>query len=90
MLQNSCEIEETYPIDAIQLAGNDADGDSDSPAAPVKTVDKTSTHTAKRNTDGAAPAKPAPSTGAAGGRRGGFTGSEAGMGNHCPPASPTN
>ena len=43
---------------------------------PVKTVDKTSTHTAKRNTDGAAPSK-APVTG--GNRRGGaISGNEGG------------
>lgn len=57
--------------------GND-EGD-DTPAAPVKTVDKTSTHTVKRNTDGAAPAAKtaAPATG---GRRGGaYSGNEAGM-----------
>ncbi|EOO04105.1 putative elicitor protein [Phaeoacremonium minimum UCRPA7] len=55
--------------------GND-EGD-DTPAAPVKTVDKTSTHTVKRNTDGAAPAAKtaAPATG---GRRGGaYSGNEA-------------
>ncbi|KAJ9151957.1 Suppressor protein STM1 [Pleurostoma richardsiae] len=56
------------------LLGNDED--SDTPKAPVKTVDKTSTHTVKRNTDGAAPVKAAP-TAPAGGRRGGFTGNEA-------------
>ncbi|KAM7186904.1 hypothetical protein V8F20_011185 [Naviculisporaceae sp. PSN 640] len=52
---------------------NDADGDSE-PAAPVKTVEKTSTHTAKRNTDGVAPSKGP----VAGSRRGGaLSGNEA-------------
>lgn len=57
------------------ILGNDADGDSE-PAAPVKTVEKTSTHTAKRNTDGIAPSKGP----VAGSRRGGgLSGNEAGM-----------
>lgn len=55
--------------------GNDVDG-AETPSVPVKTVDKTSTHTTKRNTDGAAPTRaPAP----AGNRRGGgASGNEAG------------
>ncbi|KAK4188669.1 hypothetical protein QBC35DRAFT_495649 [Podospora australis] len=54
------------------ILGNDEEPEI---PAPVKTVDKTSTHTAKRNTDGVAPAKgPAPT----GGRRGGaVSGNEA-------------
>lgn len=55
----------------------DQEGDETTPSAPVKTVDKTSTHTSKRNTDGLAPSKgPAPT----GSRRGGaaVSGSEAG------------
>jgi len=56
--------------------GNDVENDSDIPAAPAKIVEKTSTHTAKRNTDGAAPSK-APAT--SGARRGGaVSGNEAG------------
>lgn len=54
------------------ILGNDEEPEI---PAPVKTVDKTSTHTAKRNTDGAAPAK---GTVPAGGRRGGaVSGNEA-------------
>jgi len=41
------------------LLGNDVE-ESDIPKAPLKPVDKTSTHTAKRNTDGLAPATKAP------------------------------
>lgn len=58
------------------LLGND-DGDSDTPKAPVKTVDKTSTHTVKRNTDGQPPASkaaPAPTTN---NRRGNYSGNDA-------------
>lgn len=36
--------------------GNDDDGEN-TPRAPVKTVEKTSTHTAKRNADPSAPVK---------------------------------
>ncbi|KAL1864639.1 hypothetical protein VTK73DRAFT_5767 [Phialemonium thermophilum] len=58
----------------FDLLGND--DDSDTPKAPVKTVDKTSTHTVKRNTDGHAPASKGPVSG--GGRRGGVvSGNEA-------------
>ncbi|KAK3322602.1 hypothetical protein B0H66DRAFT_639011 [Apodospora peruviana] len=57
-----------------ELLGND-DPDSDVPSGPVKTVDKTSTHTTKRNTDGLAPAKAPVTTG--GSRRGGASGNEA-------------
>jgi len=42
----------------FDLLGNDVEGD-DGPAAPVKTVEKASTHTTKRNADGAAPVKAA-------------------------------
>jgi plasminogen activator inhibitor 1 RNA-binding protein len=63
--------------DPLHRTGND-DGDSDTPKGPVKTVDKASTHTTKRNTDGAAPATRAPAT--AGARRGGApTGNDGGM-----------
>lgn len=59
------------------IPGNDVEGDSDSPAAPVKTVEKTSTHTVKRNADGNAPAK---ASAVSGGRRGGaVSGNEAGI-----------
>jgi plasminogen activator inhibitor 1 RNA-binding protein len=61
----------------VGILGNDVEGDSDGPAAPVKTVEKTSTHTTKRNADGAAPAKAAAPTGAR--RTGGASGNEAGM-----------
>lgn len=56
--------------------GNDEEG-GEIRNVPVKTVEKTSTHTAKRNTDGLAPAK-GPVTG--GSRRGGAAvgGNEAG------------
>ncbi|KAK2066598.1 hypothetical protein P8C59_000403 [Phyllachora maydis] len=57
----------------FDLLGND-DGDSDTPTAPVKTVDKTSTHTVKRNTDGLGSATQAPARG--GSRRGGIGGNE--------------
>ncbi|KAK5663878.1 hypothetical protein OQA88_84 [Cercophora sp. LCS_1] len=57
----------------FDLLGNDVEGD-ESPAAPVKTVEKTSTHTTKRNADGAAPSK-APATSTP--RRGGASGNEA-------------
>ncbi|KAK0630837.1 Stm1-domain-containing protein [Bombardia bombarda] len=58
------------------LLGNDVE-DSDAVApAPVKTVEKTSTHTAKRNTDGAAPAA-AKAPAQTGSRRGGAGGNEA-------------
>lgn len=59
----------------IFFLGND-DGDSDTPTAPVKTVDKTSTHTVKRNTDGLGSATQAPARG--GSRRGGIGGNEGG------------
>ncbi|KAM7195704.1 hypothetical protein V8F33_006553 [Rhypophila sp. PSN 637] len=65
------------------LLGNDADGDSE-PAAPVKTVEKTSTHTAKRNTDGAAPSK-APVAGSR--RGGGLSGNEAAAADPYAPAA---
>ncbi|TPX13803.1 uncharacterized protein E0L32_005747 [Thyridium curvatum] len=54
------------------LLGND--DESDQPRPPVKTVDKTTTRTVKRNADGEAPATKAP---AGQGRRGGFGGNEA-------------
>ncbi len=51
-----------------RLPGNTSDGE-EKPVVPVKTVDRTTTHTAKRNTDGLAPGKaPAAVTG---NRRGG-------------------
>lgn len=59
----------------FDLLGNDVEGDSDSPAAPVKTVEKTSTHTTKRNADGSAPVKAGAQTGAR--RTGGASGNEA-------------
>ncbi|KAK3942366.1 Stm1-domain-containing protein [Diplogelasinospora grovesii] len=58
------------------LLGNDAE-DSDAPAAPVKTVEKTSTHTAKRNSDGLAPASKAPAAPTGNRRGGGASGNEA-------------
>ncbi|KAK0710876.1 hypothetical protein B0H67DRAFT_491563, partial [Lasiosphaeris hirsuta] len=54
--------------------GNDVE-DTDGPPAPVKTVEKTTTHTAKRNTDGSAPA--AAKAAVTSNRRGGPSGSEA-------------
>jgi plasminogen activator inhibitor 1 RNA-binding protein len=59
--------------DATSILGNDVEGD-ESPAAPVKTVEKTSTHTAKRNTDGSAPVKAAPTSSRRGGAPGGNEG----------------
>ena len=50
--------------------------DNTAPAAPAKIVEKSTTHTAKRNTDGVAPSK-APAQGT--GRRSNVTGNEAGM-----------
>ena len=60
-----------------RLPGNTSDGE-EKPVVPVKTVDRTTTHTAKRNTDGLAPSK-APAV--TGNRRGGanFSGNEAGV-----------
>jgi hypothetical protein len=56
------------------LLGND-DGDSDTPSAPVKTVDKPTARTTKRNAEPEAPSRgPVPITN----RRGNFSGSEAG------------
>ncbi|KAM3505986.1 hypothetical protein MY10362_002632 [Beauveria mimosiformis] len=52
--------------------GNDEDGDA-KPNAPVKTVDKASTHTTKRNVEPQAPVRAA---GATGNRRGGPGGNE--------------
>ncbi|KAK1756269.1 Stm1-domain-containing protein [Echria macrotheca] len=50
------------------LLGNDVEDGSEVPAAPAKIVEKASTHTAKRNADGAAPSKaPAQSRGPRGG-----------------------
>lgn len=49
--------------------------EDETPSAPVKAVEKTSTHTVKRNTDGLAPSKGPVTTG----RRGqNVTGNEAG------------
>ncbi|KAK3682743.1 hypothetical protein B0T22DRAFT_471870 [Podospora appendiculata] len=59
-----------------ELLGND-DGDSDAPSGPVKTVEKVSTHTVKRNTDGAAPAAAAKAPAATSARRGGAGGNDA-------------
>ncbi|KAL2022550.1 hypothetical protein VTK56DRAFT_5157 [Thermocarpiscus australiensis] len=50
----------------FSLLGNNVDDDT--PVVPLKTVEKTSTHTSKRNTDGLAPSKGPVSTG---NRRGG-------------------
>lgn len=50
--------------------------DNTAPAAPAKIVEKTSTHTTKRNSDGVAPSK-TPAQGS--GRRSNLTGNEAGM-----------
>lgn len=66
----------------FDLLGNDVE-DSSSPAAPVKTVEKASTHTTKRNADGAAPTTKAPvNTGARragpGGNEGAFRDRQAG------------
>lgn len=61
-------------LGSVYFIGND--DESDQPRPPVKTVDKTTTRTVKRNADGEAPATKAP---AGQGRRGGFGGNEAGM-----------
>ncbi|KAK3391804.1 Stm1-domain-containing protein [Sordaria brevicollis] len=58
----------------FDLLGNDVE-DNSAPAAPAKIVEKTSTHTAKRNTDGLAPSTKAPAQGS--GRRSNVTGNEA-------------
>lgn len=58
----------------FDLLGNDVE-DNSAPAAPAKIVEKTSTHTAKRNTDGAAPSK-APVQGSSS-RRSNLSGNEA-------------
>lgn len=55
----------------FDLLGND---EEDAPTGPVKTVDKTSTHTVKRNADGAAPTAKAPVSSSRGGRLGGNDG----------------
>ncbi|KAK8089983.1 hypothetical protein PG997_004944 [Apiospora hydei] len=52
----------------FDLLGNDADGDSDTPSGPVKTVDKNTTRTTKRTVEPVAPAKPV--TANTGARRG--------------------
>ncbi|KAL0473349.1 Stm1 domain-containing protein [Neurospora intermedia] len=57
----------------FDLLGNDVE-DNTAPAAPAKIVEKTSTHTTKRNSDGVAPSK-APAQGS--GRRSNLTGNEA-------------
>lgn len=57
-----------------QFSGNDEDGDA-KPTAPVKTVDKATTHTTKR---GVEPQAPVRAGGATGNRRGGPGGSEGG------------
>lgn len=54
-------------------AGNDDDGE-EKPVVPVKTVDKATTRTTKRNADPAPPARGH----ATGSRRGGPSGNEAG------------
>ncbi|KAK3368238.1 Stm1-domain-containing protein [Podospora didyma] len=59
----------------FDLLGNDVEDADAAPPAPVKTVEKTSTHTVKRNADGVAPATKAPAQ--AGNRRGGASGNEA-------------
>lgn len=56
------------------LTGNDEDGDA-KPNVPVKTVDKASTHTTKRNVEPTAPVR---AGGATGNRRGGPGGNEGG------------
>jgi plasminogen activator inhibitor 1 RNA-binding protein len=57
----------------FDLLGND-DGDSDTPSGPVKTVDKNSTRTTKRNVEPVAPSNPAGAN--AGARRTGPGGNE--------------
>ncbi len=57
-----------------RFSGNDEDGDA-KPNAPVKTVDKATTHTTKRGVEPQAPVRAA---GATGNRRGGPGGSEGG------------
>lgn len=62
----------------ISASTGNTEEDSDTPKAPVKTVDKTSTHTIKRNADGLAPASKA--AGAPATRRGGAaSGNDGGM-----------
>ncbi|KAI1096365.1 hypothetical protein F5B19DRAFT_436112 [Rostrohypoxylon terebratum] len=56
----------------FDLLGNDVEGD-ETPSGPVKTVDKTTMRSTKRNVEPQAPAKPATSTGA---RRAGPGGNE--------------
>ncbi|KAK2590117.1 hypothetical protein QQS21_012208 [Conoideocrella luteorostrata] len=57
------------------LAGNDDSGE-DKPIAPVKTVDKATVRTTKRNVEPLAPAAPAAATRGTGNRRAGPRGSE--------------
>lgn len=61
----------------FDLLGNDIEEDGDAGAAPVKTVEKTSSHTAKRNTDGVAPATKSPVVQVGNRRGGGVGGNEA-------------
>lgn len=55
--------------------GNDSDGE-EKPVVPVKTVDKATARTTKRNVEPEAPQAPARATGA--NRRGGLRGNDAG------------
>ncbi|KAI0180181.1 hypothetical protein GGR52DRAFT_530137 [Hypoxylon sp. FL1284] len=65
----------------FDLLGNDVEGD-EAPSGPVKTVDKTTMRTTKRNVEPQAPTKPADSTGARrtgpGGNEGAFRDRNAG------------
>ncbi|KAI1800625.1 hypothetical protein F4811DRAFT_538029 [Daldinia bambusicola] len=70
------------PFDAL---GNDIEGD-EAPSGPVKTVDKTTMRSTKRNVEPQAPAKPATNTGARragpGGNEGAFRDRNAGTANN--------
>jgi hypothetical protein len=74
-------IDNTTILTRNATAGNDIESDEPLPP-PVAPVSKTSTHTAKRNTDGLAPVARTPVVGA--NRRGGanMSGNEAGV--YCP------
>lgn len=78
----------------FDLLGNDVEGD-EAPSGPVKTVDKTTTRTTKRNVEPQAPTKPVASTGARragpGGNEGAFRDRNAGSAsNHRKPTDDTS
>lgn len=76
-------VKPAFPSNILTVvSGNTSDQDSDrEPSPPLKTVEKPSGRSGKRDAPKDAPTEPAQSggRGGRGGRRGGFTGSEEGM-----------